>query len=167
VLIDLYEAAGLHDYVAEETETLARETARRLARSSERAVDHADARPTAPSRAGRADRIRVAVRASAADASHRDSPRPATGGAARSISARQLEVLTERDQLANAHAQFGVERLEDLTFDQASALITALPPGRDGGMVELIHALAVIVARLEREAEERRQLEPPQRPPHA
>jgi hypothetical protein len=34
-------------------------------------------------------------------------------------------------------------------------------------MVELIHALAVIVARLEREAEERRQLEPPQRPPHA
>jgi len=41
------------------------------------------------------------------------------------------------------------------------------PPGRDGGMVELIHALAVIVARLERETEERRQLEPPQRPPHA
>jgi hypothetical protein len=129
VLIDLYEAAGLHDYVAEETETLARETARRLARSSERAVDHADARPTAPSGAGRADRIRAAVRASAADTSHRDFPHPATG-AARLISARQLEVLAERDQLANAHAQFGVERLEDLTFDQASALITALPPRR-------------------------------------
>jgi len=42
------------------------------------------------------------------------------------------------------------------------------PPGRDGGMVELIHALAVIVARLEREAEERQRLDPPvERPPHA
>ena len=29
------------------------------------------------------------------------------------------------------------------------------PPGRDGGMVELIHALAVIVERLEREERER------------
>jgi hypothetical protein len=41
------------------------------------------------------------------------------------------------------------------------------PPGRDGGMVELIHALAVIVERLDREAQERRQQEPPQQPPHA
>jgi hypothetical protein len=135
VLIDLYRAAGLHDYIAEETEELARETARRFARSSERAVDHADTRPTASSGAGRAavahtDRVRAAVRASAADASHRDSSRPATGGAARPISARQLEVLVEREQLANAHEQFGVERLEDLTFEQASALITALPPRR-------------------------------------
>jgi hypothetical protein len=41
-------------------------------------------------------------------------------------------------------------------------------PGRDGGMVELIHALAVIVARLEREERERPPLEPaPERPPHA
>lgn len=42
------------------------------------------------------------------------------------------------------------------------------PPGRDGGMVELIHALAVIVARLEREECERQTREPsPERPPHA
>jgi hypothetical protein len=42
------------------------------------------------------------------------------------------------------------------------------PPGRDGGIVELIHALAVIVARLEREERERPPLEPaPERPPHA
>jgi hypothetical protein len=134
VLIDLYRAAGLHDYVAEETEELARETARRLARRSERAADHDEARPIASSGAGRADvahadRIRAAVRASGADAAHRGSPRLATG-AARPISARQLDVLAERDQLANAHEQFGVERLEDLNFEQASALITALPPRR-------------------------------------
>jgi hypothetical protein len=35
-------------------------------------------------------------------------------------------------------------------------------PGRDGGMVELIHALAVIVARLDRESQERGTLEPAQ-----
>jgi len=42
------------------------------------------------------------------------------------------------------------------------------PPGRDGGMVELIHALAVIVERLEREERERQAPQPPPgRPPHA
>ena len=49
------------------------------------------------------DRIRAAVRASAADASHRDSPRPATGGAARPISPRQLEVLAERDDVIGVY----------------------------------------------------------------
>ena len=41
------------------------------------------------------------------------------------------------------------------------------PPARGGGMVELIHALAVVVARLEREERERLSLKPaPERPPH-
>lgn len=46
-----------------------------------------------------------------------------------------------------------------------SLRITA--PGRDGGMLELIAALAAIVARLEREERERQASEtPPLRPPH-
>jgi hypothetical protein len=35
-------------------------------------------------------------------------------------------------------------------------------PGRDGGLAELIHALAVIVARLDRESQERGTPEPAQ-----
>lgn len=40
-------------------------------------------------------------------------------------------------------------------------------PGRDGGLVELIQALATIVVRLEREERERQAADPPpHRPPH-
>jgi hypothetical protein len=39
-------------------------------------------------------------------------------------------------------------------------------PGRDGGMVELIHALAAIVVRLERERRMRRDLDLDQEQPH-
>jgi hypothetical protein len=124
-LIDLYRAAGLDDYIAEETEMLARETARRLARTSEPAAERGDARPSAPARAHRAEppaqiaRIHPVIRASGVDASRSGPAQLATGSSTRPISPRQLAVLTEHDQLANAQRQFGVDRLEDLTFDQA------------------------------------------------
>jgi hypothetical protein len=59
------------------------------------------------------------------------APTRAAGGSApgpRMITERQFKLLSDRAQLPNAQAQYGVGRLEELTFQQASALITALSP---------------------------------------
>lgn len=64
------------------------------------------------------------VASPATPAPARAASAPASGP--RMITERQLRLLADRAQLPNAQAQFGVARLEDLTFQQASALITAL-----------------------------------------
>jgi hypothetical protein len=79
----------------------------------------------APANTPEAMRDRLAeVRARTAAAATPTPAAPAAG--ARIITPRQLALLSDRGQLPNATAQFGVSRLEDLTFQQASALITAL-----------------------------------------
>ncbi|MFO7169684.1 MAG: hypothetical protein DIU80_016795 [Chloroflexota bacterium] len=85
----------------------------------------ADAPDTMPPPANTAEEVRARLaeirsRTGAAGAS------AAPAREVRMITPRQLALLAERKQLAAARRQYGVTRLEDLTFAQASALITAL-----------------------------------------
>lgn len=80
--------------------------------------------PVKTPEAARARLAEIRGRSAAPAAPSRTTSGAATG--ARMITERQLTLLADREQLPNAQAQYGVARLEDLTFEQASALITAL-----------------------------------------
>lgn len=72
-------------------------------------------------------RARAAHATAEARARTNGSTARTNGNATRAATERQLAVLRDRDMAALARDRFGVERLEDLSFNQASALIAEIP----------------------------------------
>lgn len=74
--------------------------------------------------AGTSERVARAKAVLAAAEEHARTPK---SNGERHATERQLAVLRDRAMLETAHERFGVEKLEDLSFSQASTLISELP----------------------------------------
>ena len=134
-IIQLYNAVGWDDYIAEETKLEARETARKT-RAGDARNDGTRTNATHPTDAAshlsdsdigvRVQRARQAL-ASAEIRTGVASSARSDGSGAKPATARQIEVLRNRQQELAARERFGVARLDDLTSNQASTLIAELP----------------------------------------